>query len=94
MFSAEGPDRVADVSQARAGLTLTMPFHMASKVIWHSRLAAMPPSPTTYMRLLSPCQPSLMTVTSMLTMSPFFSGRSSGMPWQTTSFRLVHSDAG
>ena len=26
------------------------------------------------MRLVSPCQPSLMTVTSMLTMSPFFSG--------------------
>ena len=51
-------------------------------------------SPTRYMRLLSPCQPSLMTVTSMLTMSPFFSGRSSGMPWQTTSLTDEHSDAG
>jgi hypothetical protein len=52
------------------------------------------PSPTMYMRLLSPCQPSLMTVTSMLTMSPFFSGRSSGMPWQTTWLSEVHSDLG
>ena len=76
------------------GLTFTMPFHMASKVTLHRRLAAMLPSPTMYMRLLSPCQPSLMMVTSMLTMSPFFSGRSSGMPWHTTSLRLVHIEAG
>ena len=83
------------MSPSRApGLTLTMPFHMASKVIWHRRRAAMLASPTMYMRLLSPCQPSLMTVTSMLTMSPFLSGRSSGMPWQTTSLIEVHSEAG
>ena len=60
----------------------------------HSRRAAIEASPTRYMRLLSPCHPSLMTVTSMFTMSPFFIGRSSGMPWQTTSLREVHSDAG
>jgi hypothetical protein len=35
------------------------------------------------MRLVSPCQPSLMTVMSMLTMSPFFRALSFGMPWQT-----------
>jgi hypothetical protein len=37
------------------------------------------------MREVSPCQPSTMTVTSMLTMSPSFSARCGpGMPWQTT----------
>ena len=37
------------------------------------------------MRLVSPCQPSLITVTSMLTMSPSFSTLPSlGMPWQMT----------
>ena len=83
------------MSPSRApGRTLTMPFHMASKVTAHRRRAAMEVSPTRNMRLLSPCQPSLMTVTSMLTMSLFFSGRSSGMPWQTTSLSEVHSEAG
>ena len=33
---------------------------------------------------VSPCQPSTITVTSMLAMSPSRSGRSPGMPWQTT----------
>ncbi len=51
-------------------------------------------SPTRYMRLVSPNQPSLITVTSTLTMSPFFSGLSFGMPWQTTWLTDVHSDAG
>jgi hypothetical protein len=36
------------------------------------------------MRLVSPCQPSTMSVTSMLTMSPSRSGLGPGMPWQTT----------
>ena len=40
--------------------------------------------PTKYMRLVSPWKPSRITVTSMLTMSPAFSRRSFGMPWQTT----------
>ena len=40
--------------------------------------------PTGNMRLLSPCQPSTMSVTSMLTMSPSRSGFGPGMPWQTT----------
>jgi hypothetical protein len=51
-------------------------------------------SPTMNMRLVSPYQPSLMTVTSTLTMSPFFSGLSFGMPWQTTWLTEVHSEAG
>ena len=46
------------------------------------------------MRLVSPCQPSLMTVTSMLTMSPFFSGLSFGMPWQTWWLIEVQIDFG
>ena len=40
--------------------------------------------PIAYIRLESPYHPSTMKVTSMLTMSPSFSGRSPGMPWQTT----------
>jgi hypothetical protein len=88
----EGLDGVPMSPRRAPGLTFTMPFHMASKVIWHRRLAAIEPSPTTNMRLLSPCQPSLMTVTSMLTMSPFFSGLSFGMPWHTTWLTEVHSD--
>ena len=76
------------------GRTCAMPFHIASKVTWHRRRAAIEPLPTTYMRLLSPCQPSLMTVTSMFRMSPSRSGRSSGMPWHTTSLGEVHSEAG
>src|SRR5665213_4366818 len=40
--------------------------------------------PIAYIRLESPYQPSTMKVTSTLTMSPSFSARSPGMPWQTT----------
>jgi len=57
-------------------------------------LAAIEPSPTTNMRLVSPCQPSLMTVMSRLTMSPFFSGLSFGMPWQITWLTEVQIDFG
>ena len=46
------------------------------------------------MRLVSPWQPSLMTVTSMLTMSPLFSTRSPGMPWQTWWLTEVQIDFG
>ncbi len=46
------------------------------------------------MRLVSPCQPSLMTVTSMLTMSPLLSARSFGMPWQTWWLIDVQIDFG
>ena len=47
--------------------------------------------PAKYMRLVSPCQPSLITVTSMLMMSPSASTSCSlGMPWQTTPLTEVH----
>jgi len=46
------------------------------------------------MRDESPCQPSTMRVTSMLTMSPSRSGLSLGMPWQTTWLIEVQIDFG
>ncbi len=46
------------------------------------------------MRLVSPYQPSRITVTSMLTMSPFCSRLSDGMPWQTTWLIEVQIDFG
>ena len=51
-------------------------------------------SPTMNMRLVSPCQPSLITVTSMLTMSPFLSALSFGMPWQTWLLTEVQTGLG
>jgi hypothetical protein len=60
----------------------------------HRRRAAIEVSPTMNMRLVSPCQPSLMTVMSMLTMSPFLSGLSFGMPWQTWWLTEVQIDLG
>ncbi len=60
-----------------------------------SRCAAGAILPTAYMRLVSPCQPSLMTVTSTLTMSPCFKRLSGlGMPWQTTWLTDVQIDLG
>ena len=46
------------------------------------------------MRLESPCQPSRIRVTSILTMSPSRSGLSFGMPWQTTWLIEVQIDFG
>ena len=66
------------------GLMTAMPRIIASCVTSISRSARRGTSPTGYMRLESPCQPSRMSVTSMLTMSPSFIGLSFGMPWQTT----------
>jgi len=51
-------------------------------------------SPTMNMRLVSPCQPSLITVMSRLTMSPFLSALSFGMPWHTTWLTEVQIDLG
>jgi hypothetical protein len=52
----------------------------------HQTLGLAPDLPATYIRLVSPNQPSKMTVTSMFRMSPAFSTLSPGMPWQTTWF--------
>jgi hypothetical protein len=76
-------DRGADAPRCTPGLTWAMPTHMHSWVMATSRRARMDVSPTQNMRLVSPCQPSLMVVMSRLTMSPFFSARSFGTPWQT-----------
>jgi hypothetical protein len=46
------------------------------------------------MRLVSPCQPSLMTVMSRLTMSPFFSALVAGTPWQTWWLTEAQIDLG
>src|ERR1043166_2166093 len=51
------------------GFPAAMPRSMASYVTSTNRRAFSLTSPTRYMRLVSPCQPSTMTVTSMLTMS-------------------------
>ncbi len=68
-----------------------MPFIIASKVVSTSRLASTDGVPTKYMRLVSPCQPSLITVTSRLMMSPSLSTLPSfGMPWQITWLTEVH----
>ena len=50
--------------------------------------------PTKNVAFVSPCTPSRKSVTSMLTMSPSRSARSSGMPWQMTSFTDVQTDFG
>ncbi len=76
------------------GRTARMPRHIASYVASTSRLARIDGVPTMNIRLESPWKPSLITVTSMLTMSPGLSLRSPGMPWQTTWLIDVHSDAG
>ena len=63
---------------------------MASYVVSTRRRASWLGSPTKNMRLVSPNQPSLMTATSMLTMSPFFKILpGEGMPWHTTSLTEV-----
>ncbi len=50
--------------------------------------------PAAYMRDVSPCHPSRITVTSMFRTSPFSSFRSLGMPWQTTWLIEVQIDFG
>ena len=66
------------------GATWAMPSISASWVMSISRSALRLGVPATYIRLESPNQPSTITVTSMLRMSPSRSRFSDGMPWQTT----------
>ena len=66
------------------GFTAAMPRTRDSYVTSIKRWARRETSPTEYIRLVSPCQPSTINVTSMLMMSPMRSGLSLGMPWQTT----------
>ena len=76
------------------GRTAAMPRISASWVMSISRSAARGDVADEYMRLESPCQPSRMRVTSMLTMSPSRSGLSFGMPWQTTWLIEMQIDFG
>ena len=82
----------------RPGRIARMPRHSASYVSLTSaaaRGATASAPPTSHIRELSPCQPAgVMTVTSMLTMSPARSGRASGMPWQTTWLTEMQVAAG
>ena len=51
--------------------------------------------PTLYILDESPCQPSIMVVTSTFKISPSSSLRSlEGIPWQITRFKEVHVDFG
>jgi hypothetical protein len=52
----------------------------------HKTLGLPADLPATYIRLVSPNQPSTITVTSMFRISPSFSTLGPGMPWQTTWF--------
>ena len=83
------------MSPSRApGRTTRMPRHMASYVRSSEALHGQRALPTQNIRLVSPWKPSLMTVTSTLTMSPCLRRRSLGMPWQTTWFTEVQMDFG
>ena len=76
------------------GFTAAMPAIMLWWVTSISRCACGLMLPTANMRLESPWKPSFLMVTSMLTISPFFKGLSSGMPWQITWFTEVQHDFG
>ena len=71
------------------GLTASMPLNRASWVTWIRRSAFLDSLPATYMREVSPYQPSTTTVTSTFRISPSFSRLSPGMPWQTTWLTLM-----
>ena len=72
-----------------------MPRIKDSCVAETSRRAFTPTrSPTRNMRLVSPYQPSSMTVMSIFMMSPSRSRRGPGMPWQTTWLIDVQIDFG
>ena len=62
------------------GFTASMPLKSASCVTWISRSAFRLSFPATYIRLVSPNQPSRITVTSMFRISPSFSVLRSGSP--------------
>jgi hypothetical protein len=88
----EGLDGVADIAEVAPGRIAAMPRIIDSYVTSISSRALVEAWPATYIRLLSPCQPSRITVTSMFTMSPSASTRSPGMPWQTTWLIEVQDD--
>ncbi len=76
------------------GRTASIPTSRLVRVTSTSRREASSTSPTRKVALVSPCTPSRKMVTSQFTMSPSWSTVESGIPWQMTSFTLVHSDFG
>ncbi len=76
------------------GRTAATPRRSASNVTSIRLRALVDGVPAAYIRLLSPCQPSRMTVTSMFSTSPSSRRRSPGMPWQTTWLMDVQMDFG
>jgi hypothetical protein len=90
----EGLDGVADVAERGPGRTCGDPACMACWVTFTSRRASTEGSPTKNILLVSPWKPSLMTVMSMLTISPFFRRLLPGMPWQTWLLTEVQIERG
>ena len=78
----------------RPGVTAARPAARQARVVSTRWAEAASTCPTKNVALVSPWTPSRKSVTSMLTMSPSRSARSSGIPWQMTSFTDVHTDFG
>ena len=76
------------------GLTMSAAIIRELYVTSMSRCAFTPIFPTGYMRDESPCHPSSMGVTSILTTSPWRRTLSPGIPWHTTWFTDVQIDFG
>ncbi len=76
------------------GLTVSIPLRSASCATSQTRRALTDGSPAKNIFEVSPCQPSLITVTSILRISPSLSFLSPGMPWQTTWLIEVQIDFG
>lgn len=81
-----------DFAQINAVLPCVAPYRL-SCVMRHRRSPMMVGLPTINIFEVSPWKPSLITVTSMLTISPSFSSlASSGIPWHTTSLIEMQTD--
>jgi hypothetical protein len=76
------------------GLQIAIAFYKHSYAFVTRNLLDSATSPTKYVSLRSTWNPSLKTVTSRLTISPFYKGLLSGIPWQITSFTDVQRDLG
>jgi hypothetical protein len=85
-----GLDRMADVAEGVAGLDRRDAAHQAFVGHFDQPFGLAGKGPATYIRLVSPYQPSTITVTSMFRMSPSISTLGPGIPWQTTWFTLMH----
>lgn len=73
------------------GLQILILSYKASYVAALSFLTSGWTSPTSTIREVSPCTPSMKRVTSRFMVSPFLRGLVFGMPWQQTSLTLVQT---